>query len=350
MTLPAAAPGTEVTAYERELGERLGVEHVVAVSSGTAALQTALEAVSVGPGEEVLFPALSVVMSAAPIVHLGARPVCVDCNAAGTDFDYDDLARKLSERTAAVLPVHLWGRAGDTTRLCRFAADHGLAVVADACQALGSTIDGAQVGIEATIACFSTHELKPLSTGEGGFLTTRNADLADRARAYRSHWLTPPHGQRPLSRLGHNFRLAEPLAAIGRLELARIPALIGQRVDQTTLLLDLLGDLPQVRPAEVPVGQRWNHYAPLLHLQLDRPREFSEHLADQGVPNSTGSFHLIPLDRRPLFSGGTAPTCTTASEFLDGILAVVLTRGDDDAQIRRYAETITREATRWANA
>ncbi len=290
------------------------------------------------------------VMSAAPILHLGARAVCVDCDAAGTDFDYDDLARKLSERAAAVLPVHLWGRAGDTTRLRRFATDHGLAIVADACQALGSTIDGAQVGIEATMGCFSTHELKLLSTGEGGFLTTRDDDLADRARAYRSHWLTPSRGQRPLSRLGHNFRLAEPLAAIGRRELARLDALIAHRIGQTTLLLDLLADLPQLRPADLPAGQRWNHYAPLLHLQLEAPREFSEHLADQGVPNSTGSFRLIPLDQRPPFAGDTPPTCTTAAEFLDGILAVVLTRRDDDKQIHYYAETITREVTRWASA
>ncbi len=276
MTLSSVLPDTEVTAYECELAERLGVEHVVAVSSGTAALQTALEAVNVRPGDEVLLPALSVVMSAAPIVHLGARPVFVDCNTRGTDFDYDDLTRKISERTAAVLPVHLWGRAGDTARLRRFADDRGLVVVADACQALGSTIDGVQVGIEATIGCFSTQELKLLSTSEGGFLTTRDDDLADRARAYRSHWLSPPSGQRPLSRLAHN--------------------------------------------------------------------------SDQGVPNSTGSFHLIPLDQRSLFTGDAPPTCTTAAEFLDGILAVVLTRHDDDKQIRHYAETITREVTRWASA
>ncbi|MGH3669822.1 MAG: DegT/DnrJ/EryC1/StrS family aminotransferase [Pseudonocardiaceae bacterium] len=349
MTLCSAASETEVTAYERELGEYLGVEHVVAVSSGTAALQTALNALSVGPGDEVLVAALSVVMSAAPILHLGARPVCVDCTPAGTDFDYDDLARKLSGRTAAVLPVYLWGRAGDTARLRRFADDHGLAVVADACQALGTTVNGAQAGVDATIACFSTHELKLLPTGEGGFLATGDNGLAERARAYRSHWLTPPRGQRPLSRLGHNFRLAEPLAAIGRRELARFDTLIAQRIGQTALLLDLLTEVPQLRPAGMPDRQRWNHYAPLLHLRLDRTRQFSEHLAKRGVPNSTGSFHLIPLDQRPPFSGDTLPTCASAAEFLDGILAVVLTRVDDEAQIRHYAKTITREATRWAN-
>lgn len=350
MTPSSTLPDAEVTAYERELAEHLGVEHVVAVSSGTAALQTALDAVGIQPGDEVLVPALSVVMSAAPVAHLGARPIFVDCNTDGTDFDYDDLARKTSEHTAAVLPVHLWGRAGDTARLRRFADDRTLAVVADACQSLGTTIDGVQVGTDATIGCFSTHELKILSTGEGGFLTIGDSYLASRAHAYRSHWLNPPRGQRPLSRLAHNFRLAEPLAAIGRRELAHIDELIQQRIEQTTLLLDLLADLPQIRPGKVPIGQRWNAYAPLLHLQFDRPREFSEHLAVQGVPNSTGSFRLIPLDQRPLFTGDAPPTCTTAAELLDGILAVALSRHDDEKRIRNHAETIAREVTRWASA
>lgn len=126
--------------------------------------------------------------------------------------------------------------------------------------------------------------------------------------------------------------------------------MIQRRVDQTALLLDLLADLPHLRPAKIPTGQRWNAYAPLLHLQLDRPREFSEHLAERGVPNSTGSFRLIPLDQRPMFTDNTRPPCITAAELLDGILAVALSRHDDEEQIRNHAETITREVTRWASA
>ena len=342
-------PETEVTAYERELATHLGVAHVVAVSSGTAALHTGLDAVNVGPGDEVLIPALGVVMSAAPIVHLGARPVFVDCNPTGTDFDYDDLARKTTEHTAAVLPVYLWGRAGNPTRLRHFAHDRGLAIVADACQALGTIINGTQAGTEATIGCYSTHHLKLLSTGEGGFVTTDDDDLAARARAYRGHWLTPPTGQQPLTRLAHNFRLAEALATIGRRELTRVEALIQQRIQQTALLLELLANIPQLRPAEQPERQRWNAYAPLLHLQLSRPRQFSRHLAELGVPNSTGTFNLVPLDQRPLFTSDTPP-CPTTAAVLDGILAVVLTRQDNEQRIRHYAQTIAREVTRWASA
>ncbi|MGH3915827.1 MAG: aminotransferase class I/II-fold pyridoxal phosphate-dependent enzyme, partial [Pseudonocardiaceae bacterium] len=197
MTLSSVVSETEVAAYERELAEHLGVAHVVAVSSGTTALQTALDAVGVRPGDEVLIPALTVVMSVAPVASIGARPVFVDCNADG----------------------------------------HGLSIVADACQALGTRVDGTQAGTCATIGCFSTHKQKLLSTDEGGFLTTNDDYLAARSRAYRSHWLTPPDEQRPLSRLTHNFRLAEPLAELGRRELPYLVVIVLKRIDNTTLLL-----------------------------------------------------------------------------------------------------------------
>ena len=156
-----------------------------------------------------------------------------------------------------------WRRAVDPAWLRPFADDRGMAVVADACPAPGTTINGAQAGIEATVGYYSTHHLKLLSTGEGGFLTTDDNNFAASARAYRGHWLTPPAGQQPLTRLAHNFRLAEALAAIGRRELAWVKALIQQRIEQTALLLELLADVPQLRPVDKPAGQQWNAYTPL---------------------------------------------------------------------------------------
>jgi perosamine synthetase len=108
------------------------------------------------------------------------------------------------------------------------------------------------------------------------------------------------------------------------------------------------GVVPQLRPAPEPAGF-WNHYAPLLHLDLPRPRAFCEHLAAVGVPSSTGTFRLVPLDQRPMFADDTRPPCANAAAFLDGILALVLTREDSDERIRHYAETITREVSRWAS-
>lgn len=130
----------EVAGYENDLATRLGVRHVVATSSGTAAIHTALHAAGVRLGDEVLVPALSVVMTAAPVLHLGARPVAVDCTSDGTALDPDDLAAKTGSRTRAVVPVLLWGRADPHAELTLdHARRHRLAVVVDACQALGTT-------------------------------------------------------------------------------------------------------------------------------------------------------------------------------------------------------------------
>lgn len=339
----------EVAAYERDLAEYLDVDHVVALSSGTAALQTALYAAGVRAGDKVLVPALAVIMSVAPVVHLGAQPVFVDCDETGTDFDYDDLATKAAG-AVAVLPVYLWGRAADPARLHRFATARGLPVVADACQAIGTTVGEVQIGTDSTAGCFSTHEFKLLSTGEGGFLTTDDDQLADRARAYRTHWQTPPPGSTPLSEIGHNFRLAAPLAALGRTNLTHLEDHIVRRIEQTTLLRELLAGVEQLAPMTSSGDQRWNHYSPLFRLHLDRPRAFAERLARAGVPNSTGTFRLIPLDQRPMFHGDdTTVRCTRTVAVLDGILAVALTRHDDAGRIDEYAEIIAREVSRWGN-
>jgi dTDP-4-amino-4,6-dideoxygalactose transaminase len=341
--------GDEITAYEADLAARLGVRHAIATSSGTTAIHTALHAVGVRPGDEVLVPALSVVMTAAPILHLGARPIVVDCTPDGAGLDLDDLAARAGPRTRAVVPVLLWGRADPNAELI---VDHArrnrLALVADACQAIGTTTAGRQAGTEATVACFSTHANKILATGEGGFLTTDDDTLAAHARAYRSHWVPAPPGEAPLSRPAHNFRLAAPLAAIGRAGLGQLDRLVEYRRSQTRLLLALLADTAGMRPA--PVLDGWNGHSPVLRLDLDWPRAFSERLAAVGVPNSTGTFGLVPLDQRPTFIDPTQPPCRTAAAVLDTTLAVALAAGDDERRIRRYADTITEEATRWADA
>ena len=344
-----ASSREQVAAYEHDLARYLQVPHVVTTSSGTSAIHTALAAVGVGPGDEVLVPALAVVMSAAPVLHLRARPVVVDAPVDGRGFDLADLARKTTARTRAILPVYLWGRADPAAgQLAAHAHDAGVPLVVDACPTLGTTVAGRQAGLDAAVACFSTHELKLLSTGEGGFLATADDTLAARARAYRSHWLPPPPGETPLSRAAHNFRLAAPLAALGRAELAHLPVLVRRRRALTSLLYELLAHCPHLTPEPADAG--WNGYAPLLRLQLPRPRAFCEHLADRGVANSTGSFGLVPLDRRTLFRDPDQAPAPNAAVYLDTVLAVALTHGDDETTIRRYATIIREETSRWADA
>ena len=346
--MPDPSGGTATAQLEQELARAFGVPHAVTVASGTAALHAALSACGIGPGDEVLVPALTVIMTVAPIVALGATPVFVDSDPAALDLDYDDAARKITMRTRAVLPVHLWGRMGDPAALSGFASGHGLTIIEDAAQAAGSSRGARKAGTTGSAGCFSMKDGKILWSGEGGFLLTASQELAGHAAAFRSHWQQPPPGQAPQSRLAVNARLAAPLAAIALANLRRLPQLAGQRREQTRSLLDALKHVPGLRELDPAPDEEWNHFAPLLHIGLPHPREFAGHLARLGVPNSTGSFGLVPCDTRPMFTAPDRAPCRGTAQILDGTLAVILTGRDTSQTIDRYSAIIAREARTWA--
>lgn len=343
--MPDPAAGTQAGRYEMELASSFGTSDAVAVASGTAALHCALAACGVGPGDEVLVPALSVIMSAAPVTYTGAVPIFFDCTLDGNDISYEDLSAKITPRTKVIMPVYLWGRTGDAARLTAFAADRELLVIEDACQAHGTCSGGRSAGTFGDAGCFSTKDGKLLWSGEGGFILTNDPGLAARCRAFRTHWQTPPPGQAPLAVLGHNYRLAEPLAAIARTNLARFGQLLDRRRQQTTLLSELIEQAPGIDI--LPARPGWNSYAPLARLRLPQPRQFCQHLAALGVPNSTGTYHLKACDQRPMFANPPLPPCRNAAAFIESLLAVVVTDHDDDQQIHHYADIITTEATAW---
>lgn len=346
--MPDPSGGAVTGQLEQELAQAFGIPHAVTVASGTAALHAALSACGIGPGAEVLVPALTVVMTVAPVVALGATPVFVDSDPATLDIDYDDAARKITPQTQAIMPVHLWGRMGAPSALTGFASGHGLTIIEDAAQAAGSSRDGRKAGTIGAVGCFSMKDGKILWSGEGGFLLTARRELAEHAAAFRSHWQQPPPGQSPQSHLGTNARLAAPLAAIALANLRRFPELAHQRRQQTRSLLDALEPAPGLRALTPAPGEQRNHFAPLLHLGLPHPREFAIHLARQGVPNSTGSLGLVPCDTRPMFAHSGRAPCRGAAEILDRTLAVILTGRDTSQTLARYAATVAREASTWA--
>lgn len=345
--MPDPSGGGFVGLFEREAAEAFGVPHAVAVCSGTAALHAALSACGIGPGDEVLVPALTVVMTVAPLAMLGATPVFVDSDPNTLDLDYDDAAAKLTARTRAIMPVHLWGRMGDPTALKRFASAHGLSVVEDAAQAAGSSRGGQRAGAVGTVGCVSLKDGKIVSSGEGGFLLTARRQTAEYAAAFRSHWQPGPPGEAPQSRIATNFRLADPLAAIALANLRRFPALLERRRAQTEYLLHSLEHVSGLRALAPAAWEEWNGFAPLLRIDLPNPRAFAEHLAGKGVPSSTGSFRLVPCDTRPMFAAPDRLPCRGAAQILDRTLAVVLTERDTETTLDEYAAVIAREADAW---
>lgn len=322
---PATFP--ETRAFEAALCERFAVREAIAVSSGTAALHCALAALGIGPGDEVLVPALAVIMSIVPVLYVGATPVFVDSAPGRVDFDYADLERKITPRTKAILPVYLWGAAYTMPRLLEVATQHGLAVIEDACQAHGSTWDGRALGTWGKAGCFSMRDGKLMATGEGGFILTNDPHVADVCRSFRTHWATPGKPQCSYQRVGHNYRLAELLAWWGRHQANNFEQIVAHRRWQTRFLLECLNGLPGITLYQHALQERPNGFSPMV--LLNEPlvgREIAQRLAAQGVANSVGTFGLRPAHEWPLFTTSLAEPVRTphTHHFLLRVLAISL--------------------------
>ncbi|MFF1712258.1 DegT/DnrJ/EryC1/StrS family aminotransferase [Streptomyces sp. NPDC058268] len=346
--MPDPAGRAEAAALEAELATVHGVRHAIAVSSGTAALHTALIACGISPGDEVLLPAATVIMTVAAVTAAGAHPVFVDAAADGRGIDLADAAAKTTERTRAIVPVHLAGRTDGLLELAAYAQSVGLHVIEDACQAQGSSTRGRAAGTVGSIGCFSLKDGKIISCGEGGYLLTDDDTLAARAAAYRTHWLTPAPHAPAASRLGMNYRLAEPLAAIARHHLAGLDQALSRRREQARLLYSLVGETPGITmhapvPEDTPNG-----YSALWRIDLDRPRDFSTRLAEIGVANSVGTYRLRAAHQHPACQDLNPAPCPRATRAVDRMLAVSLQSQTTDTELHHLAETIRREARTWA--
>lgn len=340
----------QVELYEGELAQHFGTAEAIAVASGTAALHCALVALGVKKDEEVLVSAAAPPSSIAPILYVGANPVFVDSGTGGISLDLQDVAAKITDRTRAIVAVHLWGRTGDVVRLVEFAGSHGLRVVEDARDAVGTRFDDQYAGSFGDLGCMSTSDRRILWSGQGGFVLTDDQDLAHRCRAARSHWQTPPPGHGLHAELGYNYALAEPLAAIARFNLARLDNLLSHRARQSALLSELLVHTPRIKPTESVRFEDPNHQHPLFRLELPRPREFSARLASVGVLNCVGSLLTVAADQVALFGRYANDGCLRARNYIDSSLAVILTQQDTDDRIRQIASVIDKEVRIWHSA
>lgn len=212
------AQGPRVRAFEEAFAAACGVPEAVALSSGTAALMVALLAHDVGPGDEVITSPFTFVATANVILLVGARPVFVDVREDDFNVDPALIEGRITAKTKALLPVHLFGQTCDMDAIMDIAHRHGLAVIEDACQAHGATYKGRAAGSFGH-GCFSFYATKNMTTGEGGMITTNDKKIADRARLLRDHGQTSRYHTEAI---GYNLRLTEVAAAIGEVQLGRL--------------------------------------------------------------------------------------------------------------------------------
>ncbi len=249
--------GPRTERFERAFGEATGAAHVVAVSSGTAALHLSLRALDIGPGDEVICPSLTFVATANAVRYVGARPVFCDIVGPGDlNLDPDDVERRLTPRTRAVLAVHYGGFPADLPRLSALCEARGLALVEDSAHACVSTLQGRACGSWGACGCFSFYSNKNITCGEGGAVVTGDERLADRLRLLRSHAMTAGAMERHQGRahsydvvdLGYNYRIDEVRSSLLLAQLGRLDEFLQGRAD----VVGRYGELLRRLPVEVP--------------------------------------------------------------------------------------------------
>jgi perosamine synthetase len=213
--------GSYVTRFEQEFARFCGVRHAVSVSNGTVALHLALHALGIGAGDEVIVPSLTFVATANAVQYTGATPVFADVEPVTWCIDTADVRRRITPRTRAIIPVHLYGHPAPMADLRTLADEHDLLLVEDAAEAHGAAIGDRRVGGWGRIATFSFYANKIITTGEGGMLTTDDDALADRCRMLRDHAM-PPHRRYWHDEVGFNYRMTNLQAAVGVAQMERI--------------------------------------------------------------------------------------------------------------------------------
>ena len=303
--------GPETKAFESEFAAYLGGGvQAIAVNSATAGLHLALEAIGIGPGDEVIAPTLTFTATVEVARYLGADAKLVDVDPVTLNIDPACIEAAITPRTRAILPVHYGGLACDMAAIFDIARRHGLQVVEDAAHALPTTSQGTMVGqLPSAAAVFSFYANKTMTTGEGGMVVTRNERLAQRMRVMRLHGISRDAFDRFSSRTpawyyeivapGFKYNLTDTAAALGRVQLQRLPAFLARRRQLAARYLAELRDLPLVLPADAPAGE--THAWHLFVLRVaDAARvtrdEVIQRLSDAGIGTSV---HYVPLHRQP---------------------------------------------------
>jgi perosamine synthetase len=302
--------GKYVDDFEREFAAFCGVEHAVSVSNGTAGLHVALLALGVGPGDEVIVPDLTYVASANAVTYCGAKPVLADVDPSIWTLDPEDVARKISPATKAIMPVHLYGHPADIDPILELASEHNLHVVEDAAEAHGAEYKGRRVGGLGDVGVFSFFGNKIITTGEGGMITTNDKELADKVRLLKGQGMdTARRYWFPV--VGYNYRMTNIQAAIGLAQLERIEWFIEKKREVAALYDEALRSLPVITQHEaVWANSVYWLYSICLPEEFDRDKIMTR-LLEHGV-ETRPFFH--PMHHLPAYhqrDGDSALPVTT---------------------------------------
>lgn len=331
--------GPKVDEFERRVADYVGVNHGVAVNSGTAALHAAMFALGIGPGDEVIVPPITFAATANCVLYMGARPVFADVDPDTLLINPSEVERRISSRTRAIIGVDYAGQPCDWDVLRRLADAHGLVLVDDACHALGAEYKGLKVGALADMTVFSFHPVKHITTGEGGMVVTNAPDSAQRMALFRSHGITReqalfadfdprPSDRRPPAfyyeqiDLGYNYRITDIQCALGISQLGRLEVFLARRREIAKRYDETFAGMAGVRPLAMHDGNLHAYHLYVVRVDAQRRDELFNGLRERGIGVNV---HYIPVHLHPYYRKvlGTAPgQCPVAEAAYKEIISL----------------------------
>ena len=339
--------GSTVFQFESQLKAYLGAAHVIAVNTGTSALHIALDALGVGPGDEVIVPSLTFCASVQAIVQTGAHPVFCEVSPKTLNLEVSDVAQRITGRTRAVMPVHYCGQACDMDAVLTLAHAHGLHVVEDAAHAIGSTYKGRRIGGLGEATCFSFDPIKTLTCGEGGAVALPDGDVAEEIRRKRILGIDKDTWHRYQNRRawfyevttpGYRYHMSNISAAIGLVQLGKLEGFIARRRAIVRRYNAELAGLDAIQLLE------WNvddsaPFAFIIRVRDGRRQFFMEQLAQHGV--GTG-VHYIPNHQQPLFARYCQQPLPLTELLGEEILTLPLYSDMTDSDVDRVIDAVRR--------
>lgn len=294
------AEGKVARQFEEEFSDYVGTRYATVTSNGTTALSTALEAMEIRPGDEVITSPFTFIASANTVAMIGAIPVFADIDLGTYNIDPERIEGAITDKTRAIMPVHIFGMPADMPRIMEIAEEHDLLVLEDACQAHGAKINGKAVGSWGHAAAFSFYATKNIMTGEGGMITTDDEELYDRMLMIKNHGRGKQGGYSHY-RIGYNSRMMDIVAAIGLNQLGRIPELEKNRYATAKMYDELFSEFEEIRPQVEPKGFKsaYHLYAPLLYSDKMNRDEIVQALRNQGV--GSRAVYALPCHKQDTY-------------------------------------------------
>lgn len=345
--------GPKTREFEQAFGEYIGSPHALAVSSGTAALHLALDAIGLKEGDEVLVPVVTFTATAEVATYFRAKPVLVEVDPLHFNLDVADAERKITTRTRAIIPVHFAGHPCPMDSIAELAARKGLSVIEDAAHAIPAMYHGRKIGTLSPLTAFSFHAVKTLTTGEGGMVTCDNDAFADRIRLMRLHGMNRDAWKRyavdgswryEISEAGYKYNLTDPQAALGLAQLAKCDRMWRRRADIADRYTQALKHSGAYRLPEVDtsVQHAWHLYVILIDtaaLEIDR-NQVIEELRSRGIGTAV---HFIPLHLQPYYQrsfGYRTGDFPVAEEYFDRCISLPIYPGMTDRDVDRVLEAL----------